>query len=192
MISSHADFIVPSNSGPDGMSSMAQQRPSPANACSNHQGTKRASLPSWGLPSVGHPFGDGRVNHRALTQGHRSSKEAMRRSTSGQGILAKVRGHGVQIKTTGFVKTVISVSYTFSKCDWRIWIAHRGKYEHLLFSVSVLWLCSQEVTCPGCTLPSTSPQLGLAESQFQRIGAADNGWTCVYGLLSVHSMLVGL
>ncbi|KAK5850621.1 hypothetical protein PBY51_001484 [Eleginops maclovinus] len=59
----------------------------------DHQGTKRASLPSWGASSLGCSFGDGRGNHRALTEANRSSKEAARRNSSG--ILGKAKGHAV-------------------------------------------------------------------------------------------------
>ena len=56
----------------------------------DHQGTKRASLPSWGASSVGCSFGDGRGNHGALTEANRAAKEAARKGSSGQGILGKV------------------------------------------------------------------------------------------------------
>ncbi|XP_031147134.1 BAH and coiled-coil domain-containing protein 1 isoform X2 [Sander lucioperca] len=61
----------------------------------DHQGTNRASLPSWGASSVGCSFGDGLGNHGALTEANRSSKEAVRKSSSGQGILGKAKGRAV-------------------------------------------------------------------------------------------------
>ncbi|XP_059181269.1 BAH and coiled-coil domain-containing protein 1 [Centropristis striata] len=73
------------------------RRPSLANTergHPDHQGTKRASLSSWGVSSVGCSFGDARGNHGALTEANRASKEAMR-SSLGQGILGKAKGHAV-------------------------------------------------------------------------------------------------
>ncbi|XP_068439302.1 BAH and coiled-coil domain-containing protein 1 isoform X2 [Clinocottus analis] len=55
-----------------------------------HQGPKRASLPSWGVSSVGCSFGDG---HGSMTEVNRASKEAVRKSSSG--ILGKAKGHAV-------------------------------------------------------------------------------------------------
>ncbi|XP_049419043.1 BAH and coiled-coil domain-containing protein 1 isoform X1 [Epinephelus fuscoguttatus] len=91
--------------GPPGTGSMpsvdqrrAPRRPSLANTDRghpDHQGTKRASLPSWGAPSVGCSFGDGRGNHGGLTEANRASKETMRKSSSGQVILGKAKGHAV-------------------------------------------------------------------------------------------------
>ncbi|XP_071394682.1 BAH and coiled-coil domain-containing protein 1-like isoform X2 [Centroberyx affinis] len=91
--------------GPPGVGSMpsadlrrAPGRPSLAlteRGRPDHQGTKRASLPSWGVPSVGCSFGDGRGNHRALGESNRSCKEALRKSSGAQGILGKAKGHAV-------------------------------------------------------------------------------------------------
>lgn len=61
----------------------------------DHQGTKKAYLPNWGVSPLGCSFGDGRGNHRALTEGNRASREAVRKSSAGQGILGKAKGHGV-------------------------------------------------------------------------------------------------
>ncbi|KAM7381906.1 hypothetical protein PAMA_012658 [Pampus argenteus] len=61
----------------------------------DHQGNKRTSLPSWGVSSVGCRFGDGQGNHGALTEANRTSKEATRKNSAGQGILGKAKGHAV-------------------------------------------------------------------------------------------------
>lgn len=61
----------------------------------DHQGTKKAFMPSWGVPSVGCSFGDGRLNHAALTDANRACKEATRKGSAGQGILGKAKGHAV-------------------------------------------------------------------------------------------------
>ncbi|XP_040923067.1 BAH and coiled-coil domain-containing protein 1 [Toxotes jaculatrix] len=76
----------------------APRRPSFANMerrRPDHQGTKRASLPSWGVSSVGCSFGDGRGNQGALTEANRTSKEAVKKTSAGQGILGKAKGHAV-------------------------------------------------------------------------------------------------
>ncbi|KAF7659589.1 hypothetical protein LDENG_00296500 [Lucifuga dentata] len=57
----------------------------------DHQGTKRASLPSWGVSSLGCSFGDTRANPRVPTD--KTSKDALRKSSAVQGILGK--GHAV-------------------------------------------------------------------------------------------------
>ncbi|KAM4623762.1 LOW QUALITY PROTEIN: BAH and coiled-coil domain-containing protein 1 [Polymixia lowei] len=57
----------------------------------DHQGAKRASLPSWGAPSVGSSLRDGRGNHGTLTEAHRTNKDASRKSSGSQGILGKRR-----------------------------------------------------------------------------------------------------
>ncbi|KAG7506255.1 BAH and coiled-coil domain-containing 1 [Solea senegalensis] len=88
----------PEPTGIEHMSSTAHRKPSFANSerrCSDHQGTKRASLPSWGVSSVGRSFGDGRVNHGAVTEANRSSKDSVRKTSVGQSILGKAKGHAV-------------------------------------------------------------------------------------------------
>lgn len=91
-------MMSPSCSGVGSVPSTDQRkiprRPSLANTergRPDHQGTKRVSLPSWGVSSVGCSFGDGRGNHGALTEVNRTSKEAVRKNSAGQGILGKVR-----------------------------------------------------------------------------------------------------
>lgn len=59
------------------------------------QGTKKSHLPSWDVSSVGCSFLDSRGNHGALMEANRASKEAMRRSSVGHGILGKVRDPSV-------------------------------------------------------------------------------------------------
>uniref|UniRef100_UPI0037E799F9 BAH and coiled-coil domain-containing protein 1 n=1 Tax=Semicossyphus pulcher TaxID=241346 RepID=UPI0037E799F9 len=91
--------------GPPGLGSMPStdhrrgpRRPSLSSAergRQDHQGTKKAYLPSWGSPSAGCSFGDSRGNHRALTEANRASKDAVRKSSAGQGILGKAKGHAV-------------------------------------------------------------------------------------------------
>lgn len=85
-------------SGMEGASSTHQRtaprRPSPANTerrYLDHHGTKRTSLPSWGVSSVGCSFWEGRGNHGALTEASRTSREAMKKTSAGQVILGKVR-----------------------------------------------------------------------------------------------------
>jgi len=51
-----------------------------------HQGTGRASLPSWGASAVGCGFGDGQGNHGATAE----VNSAARKSSPG-GMLGKVR-----------------------------------------------------------------------------------------------------
>ncbi|KAM9336798.1 BAH and coiled-coil domain-containing protein 1 [Symphorus nematophorus] len=91
--------------GPPGTGSMsstdqkkAPRRPSLSNTergRPDHQGTKKACLPSWGVSSLSCSFGDGRGNHGALTETNRASKETVRRSSAGQGVLGKAKGHAV-------------------------------------------------------------------------------------------------
>ncbi|XP_041671428.1 BAH and coiled-coil domain-containing protein 1 isoform X2 [Cheilinus undulatus] len=71
-----------------GLSSIERGRP-------DHQGTKKAFLPCWGAPSVGCSFGDGRMNHVAMSEANRANKEAARKSSVGPGILGKAKGHAV-------------------------------------------------------------------------------------------------
>ena len=59
------------------------------------QGTKKSHLPSWDVSSVGCSLLDSRGNHGALMEANRASKEAMRRSSVGHGILGKVRDPSV-------------------------------------------------------------------------------------------------
>ncbi|XP_047183541.1 BAH and coiled-coil domain-containing protein 1 isoform X2 [Scophthalmus maximus] len=76
----------------------APRRPSPANTerrYLDHHGTKRTSLPSWGVSSVGCSFWEGRGNHGALTEASRTSREAMKKTSAGQVILGKAKGHAV-------------------------------------------------------------------------------------------------
>ncbi|KAF0025249.1 hypothetical protein F2P81_022130 [Scophthalmus maximus] len=76
----------------------APRRPSPANTerrYLDHHGTKRTSLPSWGVSSVGCSFWEGRGNHGALTEASRTSREAMKKTSTGQVILGKAKGHAV-------------------------------------------------------------------------------------------------
>ncbi|XP_044193215.1 BAH and coiled-coil domain-containing protein 1 [Thunnus albacares] len=91
--------------GPPGMGSVPStdqrkmpRRPSLANTERGrpyHQGTKRASLPSWGVSSMGCSFGDGRGSHGTLTEGNRTNKEVVRKNSAGQGVLGKAKGHAV-------------------------------------------------------------------------------------------------
>ncbi|XP_051273696.1 BAH and coiled-coil domain-containing protein 1 isoform X1 [Dicentrarchus labrax] len=91
--------------GPHSMGSMsstdqrrAPRRPSHSNTergRPDHQGTKKVYLPSWGVSSVGCSFGDSRGNHGALTDANRANREAVRRSSAGQGALGKAQGHAV-------------------------------------------------------------------------------------------------
>ncbi|CAJ1080748.1 BAH and coiled-coil domain-containing protein 1 [Xyrichtys novacula] len=61
----------------------------------DYQGNRKAFLPSWGAPSAGCSFVDGRAHHRALTEANRAGKEAARKSSAGQSILGKAKGHAV-------------------------------------------------------------------------------------------------
>lgn len=104
------------------------RRPSLANTergRQDHQGTKRASLPSWGASSVGCSFGDGRVNHGALAEANRTSKEVMRKNSAGQGILGKVR-----LMYMLFIFSVIAQNY-WGILLWRDsrwwWWDHEGQ-----------------------------------------------------------------
>ncbi|XP_039991206.1 BAH and coiled-coil domain-containing protein 1 [Xiphias gladius] len=76
----------------------APRRPSLANTDGrrpDHQGTKRASLPSWVVSSVGCSFGDSRGSHGALTEGSRTSKEATKKTSAEQRTVGKAKGHAV-------------------------------------------------------------------------------------------------
>ncbi|XP_042363275.1 BAH and coiled-coil domain-containing protein 1 isoform X2 [Plectropomus leopardus] len=101
----------------------APRRLSLTNADRGHpdnQGTKRASLPSWGASSVGCSFGDGRGNHGALTEANRASKEAVRKSSSGQGILGKAKGHAVSRLLQSFAADDgfrLDEESSFSECE---------------------------------------------------------------------------
>ncbi|XP_068161397.1 BAH and coiled-coil domain-containing protein 1 [Antennarius striatus] len=57
--------------------------------------TKKAYMPSWGVSSLGCSFGDGHGNHGALNEANRVGKEAVRRTSAGQVILGKAKGHAV-------------------------------------------------------------------------------------------------
>ncbi|XP_076615817.1 BAH and coiled-coil domain-containing protein 1 [Chaetodon auriga] len=91
--------------GPPGMGSMSStdqrrvpRRPTLSNSERGHpdnQGSKKSYVPSWGVLSVGCSFGDGQGHRGGLTEANRASKEAVRRSSAGQGILGKAKGHAV-------------------------------------------------------------------------------------------------
>lgn len=101
----HVALISMMSPSPSGMRSMsstdqrrAPRRPSLSNTGTgrpDYQGTKKAYLPSWGVSSVGCSFGDGQGNHGALTEANRASKEFVRKSSAGQGILGKVRHYSI-------------------------------------------------------------------------------------------------
>ncbi|XP_074519328.1 BAH and coiled-coil domain-containing protein 1 isoform X2 [Halichoeres trimaculatus] len=69
--------------------------PGTERGCPDHQGNKKAFLSSWGAPSAGCSFVDGRGNHRASADANRAGKAAVRKSSAGQGILGKAKGHAV-------------------------------------------------------------------------------------------------
>lgn len=72
----------------------APRRPGLANAETerpDQQGARKASLHSWGVPSVGCSFGDGRGNRGALTEVNRPCKGALRTNSAGHRSLGKVR-----------------------------------------------------------------------------------------------------
>nr|XP_046234179.1 BAH and coiled-coil domain-containing protein 1 isoform X2 [Scatophagus argus] len=76
----------------------ATRRPSLSHADKGHldyQGTKKCYLPRWGLSSVSCSFGDGLGNRGAVTDTNRSSREAVKRTSVGRGILGKAKGHAV-------------------------------------------------------------------------------------------------
>ncbi|KAM3592528.1 uncharacterized protein V6R79_020793 [Siganus canaliculatus] len=88
--------------GPPGLSFADQRRlprrPSHSNSERGHpdyQGSKTAHMPSWGVLSAGCSFGDSRGNRGLSAEAHRAHKEAARRSSAGQGILGKAKGHAV-------------------------------------------------------------------------------------------------
>ncbi|KAM9837358.1 LOW QUALITY PROTEIN: BAH and coiled-coil domain-containing protein 1 [Aulostomus maculatus] len=61
----------------------------------DHQGTRKASLPSWGASLLGCSFGDNRGNREAQTEANRHSKEAMRRHSTEHCSLGKAKGQAV-------------------------------------------------------------------------------------------------
>uniref|UniRef100_A0A665WAH3 BAH domain and coiled-coil containing 1b n=1 Tax=Echeneis naucrates TaxID=173247 RepID=A0A665WAH3_ECHNA len=74
----------------------AQRRPSLASTEKrrpDHQMTRRAPLSSCGVSSLGCSFRD--RNYGALTDANRTSKEAMKKTSAGQCILGKAKGHAV-------------------------------------------------------------------------------------------------
>lgn len=76
-----------------------------------NQGPKKASLPSWGVSSLGCSFGDGQRNRGTMTEANRVSKKAVKRSSErGQGILGKVR-HDCVWWTIAFVCYIMSDTY---------------------------------------------------------------------------------
>ncbi|XP_072230050.1 BAH and coiled-coil domain-containing protein 1 isoform X2 [Leuresthes tenuis] len=58
----------------------------------DHLGSNRASLPSWGVLPVGCSFVDSFGNHRSLT---RPGKDNTKKTSTGQGLRGKEKGHGV-------------------------------------------------------------------------------------------------
>ncbi|KAK5601373.1 hypothetical protein CRENBAI_000553 [Crenichthys baileyi] len=58
----------------------------------DHVEANKASLPSWGVPSLGCNFGD---SHQALTEARRLIKDNERKTSVGQGSRGKEKGHGV-------------------------------------------------------------------------------------------------
>ncbi|KAM9425946.1 BAH and coiled-coil domain-containing protein 1 isoform 2-T2 [Pholidichthys leucotaenia] len=58
-------------------------------------GTNRASLPSWGVLPVGCNFRDNHINHRALGEAKRISKDDERRTYLEQAVRGTEKGHGV-------------------------------------------------------------------------------------------------
>lgn len=57
----------------------------------DHRGTKRTALTGWGVSSVGCSFAESRIKHSVLTEGNKTGKETVRKSSAGQSILGKVR-----------------------------------------------------------------------------------------------------
>ncbi len=96
-------MMSPSPSGMGSVPCIDQMRAPRRQSLSNterrrpdYQGSKKAYLPNWGVSSMGCSFGDGRRNHGALTEANRASREAVRKSSVGQGILGKVRHYSVR------------------------------------------------------------------------------------------------
>ncbi|MEQ2174901.1 hypothetical protein GOODEAATRI_012466 [Goodea atripinnis] len=58
----------------------------------DHVEANKASLPSWGVPSLGCNFGD---SHQALTEARRLIKDNERKASVKQGSRGKEKGHGV-------------------------------------------------------------------------------------------------
>ncbi|XP_023197273.1 BAH and coiled-coil domain-containing protein 1 [Xiphophorus maculatus] len=61
----------------------------------DHMGATKASLPSWGVPSIGCNFGESHSNQRALTEAKRLIKDDERKTSAGQSLRGKEKGHGV-------------------------------------------------------------------------------------------------
>ncbi|XP_026172239.1 BAH and coiled-coil domain-containing protein 1 [Mastacembelus armatus] len=108
-------------STPSGEHSRAPRRPvliGTERGHPDHQGPKRAIVPCWGLPSVGCSFGDGRGNHGALAEANKGSKEAVRKSSAGHGILGK--GHAVSRLLQSFAADDgfrLDEESSFSECE---------------------------------------------------------------------------
>ncbi|XP_065806046.1 BAH and coiled-coil domain-containing protein 1 [Labrus bergylta] len=76
----------PGSPGMGGKLSTDQRKPPKRPSLSNSERGRLYHLPSWGAPSVGCSFEQDRA---------RVSKEAMRKTSAGQGILGKAKGHAV-------------------------------------------------------------------------------------------------
>ncbi|XP_015253636.1 PREDICTED: BAH and coiled-coil domain-containing protein 1 [Cyprinodon variegatus] len=74
----------------------APRRPNFSNMDRGHPDhTNKASPPSWDVQSQGGNFGDSHINHMALKEAKRHRKDNERKTSAGQGLRGKGKGHGV-------------------------------------------------------------------------------------------------